>query len=154
MDPIKTLLLHHHCLSVEKLFTSAVWAACLLCHWLVKPVSWSLNSKTLNWTLCQLQIQIYVYDIGDPIRHCLGHLRPPLEVLTSRQHLTRRGFRRSLLYEQNIYISESIDIANRKILEFKFMKTYPTRPVPRTTGHHLTDDSHCTPSCTNSKGGS
>ena len=45
----------------------------------------------------------YAYDIGDSIRHCLGHLRPPLEVLTSRQHLTRRGFRRSLLYEQNIY---------------------------------------------------
>ena len=45
----------------------------------------------------------YAYDIGDPIRHCLGHLRPPLEVLTSRQHLTRRGFRRSLRCLQNIY---------------------------------------------------
>ena len=53
-------------------------------------------------------IKICVYDIGDPIRHCLGHLRPPLEVLTSRQHLTRSGFRRSLLCVQNKYISGSL----------------------------------------------
>ena len=55
-------------------------------------------------------IKICDYDIGDPIRHCLGHLRPPLEVLTSRQHLTRRGFRGSLLYEKSIYIVANVQI--------------------------------------------
>ena len=60
MNLIKTLLLLHHFLSGDKLLPSAVWAAC-------PPLSLGgqtsfLESKTLNWTLCQLKIHIYVYD--------------------------------------------------------------------------------------------
>ena len=78
MAPIKTLLLLHRGLSGEKLLPSAVWAA-FLCHWVVKPVSWSQK----HWIgRCASSRYIYMFMISEwwPQCTCNFFRRPQPDV--------------------------------------------------------------------------